>query len=126
MSSTRVVLDTNFLLIPGNFKIDIFSELKRIIPDQIELYIIDNSVKELEKIIETGSGKDKAAAKLGLMLIKQKGINLIKGCKNLVDEDIIELSKDENTVICTQDKELKQKIKKPVVVLRQKSHLELI
>ena len=68
----KIILDTNFLLIPGTLKVDIFEEIKRICDFKYTLHIIDKTVDELKKITETQRGKYKTAAKLALMLIKKK------------------------------------------------------
>lgn len=124
----RIILDTNFLLIPVQFKVDIFEEIKRISDFVYQLHIIDRSVEELEKIILTGDTKDKTAAKIALKLIKFKKIDKIKttGNKN-VDELILDLARKDD-IVATQDKELKQKLKKrsiPIIILRQRKFLEI-
>ena len=41
----KVIIDTNFLLIPEQFKVDIFTEFKNLLGD-VKLYIIDKTVDE--------------------------------------------------------------------------------
>lgn len=123
----KIILDTNFLLIPGQFKIDIFSEIDRICDFNYKLCIIDKSLDELNKIIKEQKGKDKAAAKLALTILNQKRFNIIKtkNTDETVDDIIIGLVKKEKPIIATQDKELKQKIKSKtkVITLRKKKYL---
>ena len=52
----KILLDTNFLLIPSQFKVDIFSEIKRICNFSYKLYVLDKSVGELNYIIENQKG----------------------------------------------------------------------
>ncbi|MCK5847744.1 MAG: hypothetical protein KAH01_00935, partial [Caldisericia bacterium] len=40
----KVLIDTNFLIIPFSFKVDIFSELQRVLSNP-ELFILEESVK---------------------------------------------------------------------------------
>ena len=47
-----VLLDTNFLLIPAQFKVDIFSEIDRICTFQYEIAVLDKTIDELNKIIK--------------------------------------------------------------------------
>ena len=68
----KILLDTNFLLIPSQFKVDIFSELERICIFNYKLYVLDKTVDELKYIIEKQKGKHKEAAKIGLQLLKLK------------------------------------------------------
>ncbi|MBT3304500.1 DNA-binding protein [Candidatus Woesearchaeota archaeon] len=123
----KVIIDTNFLLIPAQFKIDIFSEIKRIMQHPYELFILDKTIMELNKIIEEQKGKDKVAAKLALQLIEGK-VNLIKTDAGLVDDLIVELA-DENTFVCTQDMVLKQRLKAKkiaIICMRQQQYLCLV
>ena len=127
---TKIIIDTNFLLIPSQFGVDIFTELKRITPDKCELFIVDKTVYELEKIIKEQTGKNKAAAKLGLELLKKKTLKTLKTENNLnVDKLIENLTKQGEYLVATQDKELKKILKATgtkLVVLRQKKHLKII
>ena len=122
----KILLDTNFLLIPPQFKVDIFSEIERICYFNYKLYILDRTVDELENIIKKQKGKSKEAAKLALKIIKLKGIEKIKTEKGIdVDAAIIEAAK-KGFIVATQDKILKKRLKMqniPVITLRQKKYL---
>src|SRR3989338_2216273 len=69
-----IVLDTNFLLIPGQFKVDIFRELERIIDAPYRLVVLDATIDELKELRDKkgAKGKDKDAAKLALKLVQAK------------------------------------------------------
>jgi hypothetical protein len=131
-SHIRVIIDTNFLLIPGQFKVDIFSEIDRILTEKFELYIIDKTVDELDNILcnPVVSGKDKAAARLAKALIKAKKPIYLKTEKNLnVDKLIENEALKGGCIVATQDMALKRKLKENnirLIVLRQKQHLKLI
>jgi len=119
----KVILDTNFLLIPGQFKVDIFTEIRRIVNTNYELYIIDGTIPELDDIIgKTKKGSDKRAAKLALDMIKQKKIKKIRSDK-IVDDALLDQA---NAIVATQDGELVKKLHKKgikTIALRNKSHL---
>lgn len=128
----KIYLDTNFLMIPAQFKVDIFEELKRICPFQYEIHILEESLKELEKIKNEQKGKDRDASKLTIQLInqklKQKSLNITPFSKDIaVDDILVELSGFE-TLVATQDKELKKRIEAKggkLIVLRNKKYLEI-
>ncbi|MFP4567402.1 MAG: PIN domain-containing protein [Candidatus Woesearchaeota archaeon] len=129
---TKIILDTNFLFIPGDVGIDIFTEMDRLMNESYDLYVMDSTIKELEHIIlTTGKQKQGLNAKLGLILIKQKNLKTINGSsKNYADESILDYAakNPEKTIIATQDKDLKQQLKKipvRIITLRQKKYLEL-
>ena len=68
----KIIIDTNFLLIPLKFKVDIFSEFNRISNFNYKLYIFEQSISELKNIIKKQSGKDKKAAQFALKLITDR------------------------------------------------------
>lgn len=123
----KIILDTNFLLIPAKFKVDIFSELDRICTFGCRLFIIDKTLDELNRIVREQKGKDKAAAKLALLLLKSKKVEVIatKG-QGTVDERILNLEGLNGYAVATQDVMLKRKLKKKhiqIITLRQKRYL---
>ena len=124
----KIILDTNFLLIPLQFRVDIFSEISRICNFNHRLYIFDKTIDELRGIIEQQSVKNKKAAQFGLKLIKFKNIRILKSEQKDVDSLILQ-HLDADTIIATQDIPLKRElIKKGVsmIILRQKKYLQLI
>jgi len=123
----KIILDTNFLLIPAQFHVDIFSEIERICVFSYSLNVLDKTLDELNNIIEKQRGKHKQAALLALKLLKAKKVKTIKTKKDkYVDKLLIGLAKDKEIIIATQDKELKKRLEKPIIVLRQKKYLKII
>jgi len=123
----RIVLDTNFLTIPYQFKVDIFEEFNRLIDEKYELVTLDSVINELKKLSKRKS-KDAIAARIGLELIKSKKIKIIKSEAENTDTALLKMS-DKNTIIATNDKLLIQKLKKDkrkVLRLKQKKYLVMI
>lgn len=123
----RIIIDTNFLMIPSQFRVDIFSEFNRVCNFNYELFVFEQSINELENIIEKQPMKYRKAAQFALKLIKLKGIEIIKSEQKDVDSLILDnLSQD--TIIATQDTKLKKELLKKgasIIILRQKKYLEL-
>ena len=121
---SKVLLDTNFILIPAKFKVDIYEEIKRLMNEPYELYVLDKSLKELENIIKTQKGKEKVIARLGkAILLSKKPKTLKTTSKDYVDKVILGLR---GYIVATNDKELRLKLKKEgvrTILLRQKNHL---
>lgn len=127
----RIIIDTNFLMVPFKFKVDIFSEIGRVCLFNYKLCVFEQSISELKKIIKEQPGKEKKAAQFALKLIKLKNIDLIKsGQKDVGDVDALILSNlNKDTVVATQDSALKKELLKKgasVIILRQKKYLQLI
>ena len=121
-----VLLDTNFLLIPGKHHVDIFEEIQRILYEQYELAVVAGTQEEIMKLAEK-QDKDSRAASLALQLIKTKDIKTINAHKIFkeVDDFLIEVASKGNVIVATQDKELKKKLNCPIITLRGKDHLEV-
>lgn len=125
----KIILDTNFLLIPAVLKVDIFSEIERIEESKYKLYIIDKTVDELKKIIEKQRGKHSSAAKMALQLISKKKISKIKtDSEKDVDSIIVDLAKKEKIIVATQDKILKFRLKNKaqLITLKAKKYLSFL
>lgn len=123
----RVIYDTNAILLTGK-GIDVFSEVQRIMQFPHTLAVLSGTLEELEKIRQDPAqkGDDKFCAKLGIVLIKQKGLKIIKSSSNeLVDDVLVSLANDD-TYIVTQDKALQERIrdkKGHIIALKQKKYL---
>ena len=120
----KILLDTNFLMAWGQFKVDIFTQIDKISTFRYELFTLDKNLDELNKIIEEQKGKDKDAAKIALKLIDVKGIKIVKTKSNQKTDDLIlDLASKKDFIVATQDKFLKSRLKEkrvPMMVLRQK------
>jgi len=124
-TTQKIVLDTNFLLIPAQFGVDIFVELEKLCNFKFELYLVDKTLKELENVVKTQKGAQKDAAKLTISLITSKKIGIIETFTGYVDDILVEEGK-KGAIIATQDKELKQRLKQEnikIIILRQKKYL---
>ena len=102
---SKVIIDTNGLMIPGQFGIDIFSELEQL---GFYSYIVPSaSVKELEKIKATGRGKDRSSAKIALSLLDRCTIIDKNG---YADNIIIDMAISMDAAVLTNDTELKKRL----------------
>lgn len=114
----KIVFDTNFLISAIKFKIFFLEEL-----EGNELFIVDKTEDELEKLIKGGKTQDKQRAKIVLALLKKKKIKKIVSKPNETVDDT--LARLKGYVIATQDKELKTRIKGKKLIIRAKKKLEI-
>jgi uncharacterized protein len=126
----KVLLDTNFLMIPGEYTVDIFSEISRLLSVPYDVCIFEETLSELSKIASSRK-KDSGSAKIAIKLIKQKNLkrleNSLKNGSDYID-DIIINSITDGFVVCTQDKGLKKRIKAKfkdvkIITLKSKRYL---
>lgn len=116
----KVIIDTNALIIPHKFKIDIFEEIEKLLPTA-EKIIIDSTIRELHNI------KDRKAANIALQLINKYNIKIVHE-PGETDSAIITYAQTNNGVVFTNDKEMKKmciRFKVPVMYMRKKKKIEL-
>jgi len=94
----------------------------------IPFYVLDVSLKELEKVSKTGKMRDRTAARIGLELVKKAKVVKTESIKN-VDTLLLEAAVKHNFVVATQDRELKNRLKEVdihVLTLRQKKYVKMV
>lgn len=114
----KIILDTNFLLDSLKYKIDIFSELRRILDVNYEVFVLDKTLYELKKLKKE---------KLIFKLIEKYNIGIIETDDGIVDDLIVDLV-NENYIVCTNDYELKKRVKEKnvsLISIRQKKYYKL-
>lgn len=122
MSQRPVILDTNFLLIPFQFKIDIFRELDYLIETSHAYVISSSTLTELKKLAKK-IGKDGMAARLALKLVSanNKKIGIIEN-KEYVDDWIVGYAVETNAIVCTNDSILRRRLReKKIKTITMKS-----
>jgi len=126
----KILLDTNFLMLTAQFKVDIFSEIERICNFNYKIYVLDKTMEELGNIIEKQKGKNKEAAKISLQLISIKRVNVVKtGSSQYTDDIILDIASENVYIVATQDKDLKRELINrgcSVIVLKQKKILSIV
>jgi rRNA-processing protein FCF1 len=124
---TKLLVDTNFLLIPLRFKVDIFEESQNAVNDLVEFYVSSRVIDEISILKE--KSKNKFVRQLVFAEKIAENCTVIQDdSSTLVDDSLINLASKEGMVIGTTDAELRQKARNSgvkVVYLRQKSHLIL-
>ena len=115
----KVILDTNFLMAVTQFKIDVFDQLRG-----HELYTIDQVIDELIKK-SMGNSRDSKSARMGMDIVKSKGLKVLKSKERNADMSLLEYSKKGYT-IATQDIKLRKSVKEAggrVIFIRQKKYV---
>lgn len=125
----KVILDSSFLFVPSQFRIDIFEELAKVLNRRFEPIILSPTHKELQRIAETGSTKLRQQATLALKFAQKcRQINVEKGNEELHDDVVVRMASEMKFCVATNDKALRKRLRcmnVPVIYLRQKSHLAL-
>jgi hypothetical protein len=123
-----VLLDTNFMLIPGQFRVDIFSEIRRVCDFDYTLAVLDRCLEELGNLAKKGAKKDREAAILAVRLLKRKDLKIIRTKSNKPVDDLLADYAERGAIIATQDSALKKNIKDRngrIIFLRSKKFLQM-
>ncbi len=136
----KIILDTNFLLVPAEFGLDVYSELERLVPQKHELVTLPCVRAELENLTR----KNKKL-KLALSIMGSKGVRIeqfsmgsLKEPKetalqnppnarfkkgsalkesDLCDEAVLSFAAAHNAIVCTLDRKLKLKARSNGIVV---------
>ncbi|HJJ99553.1 MAG TPA: nucleotide-binding protein [Methanocorpusculum sp.] len=122
-----VVLDTNALMMPAQFGVDLFEGLRELLGGYDAL-VPAEVVYELRGLAQ-GHGNNAAAARFGLTVAARCMLLPPYEADIPVDDKVIRYAEMFNAVVVTNDKNLKDRLLNlliPVVVLRSRSRLELI
>lgn len=124
--STKILLDTNFLLLPFQRRIDIFEGIERLIGRQVTFLVLPQILKELAMLEASGAAKERIAAKNSQELIQRhcQVIELLNSAVKELDADsaLLHCSQKMNAIVATNDRELRRALAKQgnrVIFLRK-------
>ena len=124
---TRILVDTNFLLIPVRFKVDIFEASADAVNDITEFYVSSRVLDEIRHLKERAKPGFFRELKLAETFAGMCTF-MVDPSVNDVDDSLVSLASREGMVLGTSDAELRQKARAAglkVIYLRQKSYLVL-
>jgi hypothetical protein len=128
-NTLKVVLDSNALFVPLQFKIDIFEELKKLLKVNFETVLLSPIRQELEKFAEKGSPKMRKNAAYALKLAEKCTLIETEQKTGVSTDDVIaEVALKRGFPVFTNDRKLRKKLRNinvPVIYVRQKSQLTI-
>ncbi len=127
----QVILDTNFLAVPAQFGVDIFSEIERVVERRVEFVLLESTVKEIELKGGLSAGKTEAKVfRIARELIQR--CTVVKVPESLaampVDDQLLEYAVSAKGALATNDRELRMRARErrvPVLLLRGKKRVAL-
>jgi hypothetical protein len=125
----KVILDSSFLFIPVQFRVDIYVELAKLLNRKFEPMILSPTTDELERIAKGGSAKLRKQAALALQFAKKcRQVEAMRGKDEPHDDVIVRVASEARSYVATNDRALRKRLRAlevPVIYLRQKSRLAL-
>ncbi len=123
----KIILDSSFLFIPSQFKIDIFEESAAVLNQRFEPLILSSTYEELQRIAQSGSPKLRRQAAFALKLAQKcRRIDIEKRQEESHDDVIVRVASEMACCVATNDRVLRKRLRRksvPVIYLRQKSRL---
>ena len=125
-----VIMDTNFLTVPAQFGVDVFSEAERVLERRLEFVLLDSVLEEIKSKLAHASRTEARIFRVALDLVGRCTIVSVDETAktNPVDDQLLDYTRSVEGVLATNDRELREKAKSqgiPVLLLRGKKHLEL-
>ncbi len=127
----KILADTNFLLAQFEYRLDIISELRRVIPGPATLLVGSGTLRELEALAGR-HGRRAAAARFALQsmphLKKAFGVEIVPG-SGAVDAWIIKYARENRVCVATNDVPLRRRLAASgvrTIAVKGKSKLEFV
>ncbi|MCX8170418.1 MAG: 30S processome protein Utp24 [Candidatus Bathyarchaeota archaeon] len=124
----KVIFDANFLFLPTQFKIDIFSEVEGLI-GRFEPIVLSVTIEELKKLSSKGSEKTRRQALLAMEMAKRCGIMHVDiKPEEKHDDVLLRVAKEKNCIVATNDRVLRRKLREnsvATIFLRKGSRLQV-
>ena len=126
----NVLVDTNFLLLPAQHRIDIFEELNKLLNCKVNVIVPLPVFNEILNLQNSGKPLLSKQASLTLKIIKGKTIidNAKIDAKENVDDFIVRLASEKKCLVATNDVLLRRKLRSEnisVIFLRQMKYLQV-
>ena len=122
----KIILDSNFLLIPFQFRIDIFEELNDLL-GKAEPIVLSTTIEELKKMAEKSSAKKYIQFSAALNLTERCEILEVKReASENYDDVILRVAGELRIPVATNDAELRKRLRRmglATIYLRQRARL---
>lgn len=126
---TQIIIDANFILVPLQFKIDIFENIANLLNQQFEPILLSTTLQEIQKMAEKGPPKLSKQATMALKIAEKCHIISVEKSQGETNDDVIlRMATQWKIPVATNDRELRKKLRArsiPVIFLRGKHRLEL-
>ena len=125
-----VIFDTNFLLVPIRFGVDVFAEAERALNQLVDPAVTPGVLRELEQLRRGAAPGFERELDFALSLASRCRVielDLMEG--ETVDDSLVRLASAGGYVVATTDSELKNKLRRrgvKVLILRQRRYLQLV
>lgn len=126
----KILFDTNFLMIPLRFGVDVFEEAGRVLSQLPEYYVTRSVLSEIRLLKQGASPSlDKELCFAEKLAERCKVLEVEAEEGETVDESILRTAVERRMIVGTTDAELRRRLREAgvkVLILRQRRYLELV
>ncbi|UCE44407.1 MAG: hypothetical protein JSV57_02710 [Candidatus Bathyarchaeota archaeon] len=127
--AVKVIVDSSFLFIPSQFRMDIYEEMESLLAQRVDPVLLSPIYQEIQKLAESSAPRMKQHASLTLKLAQKcRLIQVERSDEETCDDVIVRVAEEWHCPVATNDGTLRRRLRNinvPVIYLRQKSHLEM-
>jgi len=124
----KVILDSNALFLPLEYRMDIFEEIKQLFGRNVEFVLLSPVKHELELLAAQNATKVRRQASFALRLAEKCKFVAVEDYGETTDDIIVRVAKNWSSPVFTNDRVLKRRLRDisvPVIYLRQKTRLDI-
>ena len=109
-----VLLDTNFLLLPFQKRIDVFGEIPKLLQTQVCLLVIPQILEELRWLAKNGASRESRAAQSAIKALN-RFTSIVTDIPSTIrhldaDNALIQYAQRIGAIVATNDRELRLKL----------------
>ena len=108
--------------------LNVIGRVEELLESKVEPIILRSQLLELERIARSGRKKAARVAQAVLEYVRRMGFKVFEDCGGVVDDAIVEVSKRENYIVATNDRELRRKLRESgvsVIYMKSDGRFEL-
>ena len=109
-----MLLDTNFLLLPFQRRIDVFGEIPKLLQTQVRLLVIPQILEELQWLATKGARKESRAAQSAIETLN-RFVSIVTDIPSTIrqldaDSALLQYAQRISAIVATNDRELRLKL----------------
>ena len=126
----KILLDTNFLIVPFQFRLNLQAEFDKLLDRKYELILLKEIYDELNHILKKSNGKKRQEIQAAIKYFEsfpKQDLSKREPNEN-IDDFLVRVALENKYIVATNDKGLKRKLRRlkiNYIDLRQRNHFKI-
>lgn len=124
----KVLFDSNFLMVPAQFHIDIFQETELILNARAEYLVLPETLQELQRLVARGGERGRGARHALKLAARCHVLGRSQQPGRTTDDVLLRTAQAEGLVVATNDSVLRRRLRRagiPVIYVRKRAYLAI-